>query len=76
MSLTAKERDILDNSNPDLQGVAIGTELYDSQSAISDAQSDITDIKAGKGITLPTSDPGVAGELWAESGTVKVSSGA
>lgn len=26
--------------------------------------------------TLPTSDPAVAGKLWADSGTVKVSAGA
>ena len=68
MALSATERDILDNSNPDLQNVAIGTEIYNSQ-------TNITSIQSGKGITLPTSDPAVSGELWSNSGIVTVSSG-
>ena len=35
----------------------------------------VTDIKAGKGIVLPTSDPAVAGQLWANVGIVTVSAG-
>ena len=68
MALSTKERDILDKQLPINQQTAVGTEIYNSQ-------ADITDIKAGKGITLPTSDPSVAGELWSDSGTVKVSAG-
>lgn len=61
MALSTRERDILDSSNPDLQGVALGTEIYA--------------IQHGQGITLPTSDPGVAGYLWNSSNTVTVSAG-
>ena len=68
MALTTEQRDILDNAGISEQKVSLGTELYGSQ-------GDITNIQAGKGITLPTSDPAVAGELWNDSGTVKVSAG-
>ncbi len=68
MSLSTTERDVIDNSNPDAQKVSLGTEVYNNQ-------VNITAILGGKGITLPTSDPGVAGELWADTLVVKVSAG-
>ena len=61
MALSTQERDILDKQLPINQQVALGTELYAVQN--------------GQNITLPTSDPGVAGYLWSDSGTVKVSAG-
>ncbi len=68
MALSATERDVIDNSSPDAQKVALGTEVYNSQ-------ADITNLKAGKGATYPTSDPSVAGEVWADSGVLTVSAG-
>lgn len=61
MALSTKERDILDKQLPINQQVALGTEIYAIQN--------------GQQITLPTSDPSVAGYLWSDSGTVKVSAG-
>lgn len=61
MALSTKERDILDKQLPINQQVSLGTEIYAIQN--------------GQSITLPTSDPGVAGYLWADTGTVKVSAG-
>ena len=37
--------------------------------------STVAEIKTGVGIVLPTSDPAVAGELWANVGIVTVSAG-
>jgi len=39
------------------------------------AKADIEALQAGEGFALPDSDPGVAGALWSDSGTVKVSAG-
>ena len=61
MALSTTERDILDKQLPINQQVALGTEIYA--------------IQHGQSITLPTSDPSVAGYLWNSSGDVKVSSG-
>ncbi len=61
MALTQIEANILDKQLPINQSTGIGNEVYAMQN--------------GKNITLPTSDPGVAGELWSDSGTVKVSAG-
>ena len=61
MALSTTERDILDKQLPINQQVALGTEIYA--------------IQHGQGITLPTSDPGVAGYLYSDSLTVKVSAG-
>ena len=61
MALSTAERDILDKQLPINQQTGLGTEIYAIQN--------------GQQITLPTSDPGVAGYLWSDSGTVKVSAG-
>lgn len=61
MALSIKERDILDKQLPINQQTGLGSELYAVQN--------------GLNITLPTSDPGVAGALWNNSGVVNVSSG-
>ncbi|MCP3685569.1 MAG: hypothetical protein GY861_23205 [bacterium] len=61
MPLTQIEADILDKQFPINQQTGVGNELFAVQN--------------GKNITLPTSDPSVAGELWSDSGTVKVSAG-
>ncbi|MCP4585812.1 hypothetical protein [Pseudoalteromonas sp.] len=59
MALTPTERDILDKQLPINQQTGLGTEVYAVQN--------------GQNITLPESDPDVAGRLWNDSGTVKVS---
>lgn len=69
MAMNSTDAERLDNASPALQQVSAGTEIKENQ-------DNITNIKAGKGITLPTSDPGVAGELWADTLVVKVSAGA
>ncbi|MCP3685567.1 MAG: hypothetical protein GY861_23195 [bacterium] len=61
MALTPVERDILDAQLPINQQCGLGSEIYAVQN--------------GQNITLPTSDPSVAGYLWSDSGTVKVSAG-
>lgn len=68
MALTTAEAGKLDSSSPGNQQVSLGTEVKANQ-------DNITNIKAGLGITLPTSDPSVAGVLWANSGVVTVSAG-
>jgi len=59
----------LNNANPTMQDVQLGT-------AVKANQDNITAILAGQNIVLPTSDPGVAGYLWADTLVVKVSAGA
>jgi len=61
MSLTTTDRDILDNSDPVNQKIELGTKVYN--------------LSVGVGMTLPTSDPSVAGQLWNNSGVVTVSAG-
>ncbi len=61
MALSTKERDILDNQLPINQQTGLGTELYNLQQ--------------GVGAVYPTSDPSVAGEVWANSGVLTVSAG-
>ena len=61
MALSTDDRDTLDKQLPINQKVGLGTELYA--------------VQQGQNITLPTSDPSVAGQLWNSSGTVTVSSG-
>ena len=61
MAMTTAKRDDLDSANADLQKAALGTEVYN--------------MSIGRGFTLPTSDPGVAGYLYVDGVTVKVSAG-
>ena len=61
MAISTNNRDRLDNANPDTQRVSLGTQIYN--------------IQKGTAFDLPTSDPGVAGYLYVDSYTVKVSSG-
>lgn len=61
MALTSNDGTVIDNSNPYMQQTQAGTELYN--------------LSVGVGFTLPTSDPGVAGQLWSNSGVVTVSAG-
>ncbi len=61
MALTQIEADILDKNFPINQSTGVGNELFAVQN--------------GKNITLPESDPSVAGELWSNSGVVTVSAG-
>ena len=68
MALSTAEAAELNSLNATAQKVALGTEIAGSQATIAL-------IQVGQGITLPTSDPGVAGYLWSDSGTVKVSAG-
>jgi len=75
MSLTTRERDILDNSGPDAQRVELGTEVYDNQVEVAAATADIVEIRVGQSIVLPVTDPGVAGQLWANNLIVTVSAG-
>ena len=54
--------------------------LYGNQdktqnSEITKTTAEVAMIKTGYGITLPTSDPAVAGALWANVGVVTVSAG-
>jgi len=58
----------LNNANPALQATQLGTEVKANQ-------DNITAIMAGHSIVLPTSDPGVAGQLWANTLIVTVSAG-
>ena len=69
MALSPEKRLKIDNGNPVLQESSVGTEIGANQ-------DNITAILAGKSIVLPTSDPGVAGELWADTLIVTVSAGA
>lgn len=51
------------------------TDEYEPSTALTDVATTVTELAAGQGITLPTADPHVAGELWNNAGTVKVSAG-
>jgi len=68
MAMSTADANTIDNMNPDSQKVGLGTEVKANQ-------DNITNVLAGTGITLPTSDPSSAGALWSDSGTVKVSAG-
>lgn len=68
MALSTAEAGKVNKMNAGAQQVALGTEVKANQ-------DNITNIKAGLGITLPTSDPSVAGALWSDSGVVTVSAG-
>lgn len=68
MAISTADATIINKAIADNQKVSLGTEVK----AIQDAQ---TGILAGEGITLPTSDPSVAGSLWSNSGVVTVSAG-
>ncbi|MGD8305157.1 MAG: hypothetical protein PVF17_00755 [Ignavibacteria bacterium] len=61
MSIDSTKAEIINQGLPNLQQTQLGTEIQNMQ--------------VGVGFTLPTSDPGVAGYLWSDSGTVKVSAG-
>lgn len=68
MTISTIEADKLDNSSPVDQDIQTGTEIKANQ-------DNITAIMAGQSIVLPTSDPGVAGQLWANNLIVTVSAG-
>lgn len=61
MTITAADAQKIDKALIENQDVQLGTELYN--------------MSVGVGFTLPTSDPSVAGALWSDAGTVKVSAG-
>lgn len=64
---------ILHIRNPDaLEAPGLGDFIGRALHLIAEGKIDATRID---GSNLPTSDPGVAGELWSDAGTVKVSSG-
>lgn len=69
MAISSSDAAIINNTNPANQKVSLGDEVKTIQDAV-------TNIQAGVGITLPTSDPEVVGQLWSNSGVVTVSAGA
>jgi len=73
MTISTIEADKLDNSSPVDQDIQTGTEIKANQDNIKANQDNITAIMAGQSIALPTSDPGVAGQLWANNLIVTVS---
>ena len=75
MAFTQTDADIVDNGNPVSQSVSLGSEVKANQDNISANAADIALIQAGQSIVLPTEDPGVAGQLWANECIVTVSSG-
>lgn len=68
MAISATDAGIINSAGTAQQKVQLGTEVK----TIADA---VIAIQAGTGIVLPTSDPGVAGQLWADSLIVTVSAG-
>jgi hypothetical protein len=75
MAISTTDANIIDRALADNQKVGLGTEVKALQDRLATAEATIALLAAGKGITLPTSDPAVAGELWADTLDVKVSAG-
>lgn len=69
MAIDSTDAGKLNNDSPTMQATQLGTEVKANQ-------DNITAILAGQSIVLPTSDPGVAGQLWADTLIVTVSEGA
>lgn len=62
-------------AGPQPGGIATGNLINEVFDRIEALETTITALRAGVGITLPTSEPALAGSLWADTLVVKVSDG-
>ena len=76
MAIDSTKAGIINSSNPAAQKVSLGTEVKGIEDRLAAVEATIADLLTGVGITLPTSEPETAGELWANSKVVTVSDGA
>lgn len=83
MAIDSTKAGIINSSNPAAQKVALGTEVKGLEDRLAIAEAAVTALQAtvaglitGVGITLPTTEPATAGELWSNTLVVTVSDGA